>query len=358
MSDRLLIIEDEETLCESLKRVLTREGYAVEAVHTAESGMEALDSSVFDLIVTDIVLPGISGIEFLKRIKELHPLQIIIIMTAYASLETAVEALRAGAYDYIVKPVMHEEIKQIVRNALTQRALQRENFYLKKQLEFFQEPAALIGQSAFMKQFRNDLVDMAAGGSNLLIHGENGTGRKRIARVVHASSSRASEPFTILKCGELSDGPVEFPRTGTVFLDEISVLSPETQARLARVMRETEDSRLCCFIAATRLDAEGIRAGSLDQDMVRRLSGHVIVMPPLRDRREDIMPLADYFLQRFSREFGKSVSVLSQEVKELFMLYSWPGNIRELQNVLERAVLLTRANAIGLSDLPQSLPVS
>lgn len=357
MPERLLIIEDEETLCDSLKRVLTREGYEVEATHTAESGFDALGKGSYDLVITDIVLPGISGIEFLKKVKEVYPHQIVIIMTAYASLETAVEALRAGAYDYVVKPVMHEEIKQIARNALTQRALQRENLFLKKQLDRFQEPAALVGESAFIQALRNDLMTIAAGGKNVLISGEDGTGRKRIARVIHAASSRAADSFTALPCREISEGAVDIPVAGTVFLDELSDLSLDTQRLLSRAIDDAAGA--VCFIGAASEEADSlVQTGRLDREFFGHMNGHIITIPPLRERKEDIMPLALHFLQRFSREFGKEVTAIDQEVKELFLQYPWPGNIRELQNILERAVLLTKEKTVRLSDLPQSLPVS
>ncbi|MBI5100389.1 MAG: sigma-54-dependent Fis family transcriptional regulator [Nitrospirae bacterium] len=385
MSERLLIVEDEEVLCESLRRVLQREGYIVDTVGSAEAALEIFDEGFYDLIITDIILPGITGIELLKKIKDSLPEQIVVIMTAYASLETAVEALRAGAYDYVVKPIMHEEMKQIVKNALRQGALQEENVLLRKQLWKQYDLSKIIGVSPEMRKVIGEVRDLAAGRKNIFIAGEIGTGKELIARAIHITSA-IEKPFIPVSLGSLPEeemdvrlfgfvkgaykeaqvsrkGIFEKANGGTVFFREIADLTAGLQQRLLNVMKSGEltpvgsrhpikaDIR---FISASNTDIEAaIRAGRFSGGLFELINGSVIKLPPLRERREDIRPLVDYFLGIYSADLSRPMARVDDAVLELFEKYHWPGNIRELRNVIERAVLISSGGKIERGHITQ-----
>jgi DNA-binding NtrC family response regulator len=385
MNERLLIVEDEETLCESLKRVLIREGYVVDTFNSAEAAMEVFEERFYDLIITDIILPGITGIELLKRIRERLPDQIVIIMTAYASLETAVEALRTGAYDYVVKPVMHEEIKQIVKNALRQGSLQQENILLRSQIERHYDFTRVIGESSAMLRIMDEVKKIADTGDNVLLLGEIGTGKELIARAIHHSSNRTENPFIPINLSAIPEDHVE-PRLfghlkgafagaasskkgffeeangGTVFLREVGSLSPDLQARLLRVIEDrqirpvggTQDIGVDVrFISATNRDiGSAVKGGGFREDLFHRISGASLTLPPLRERKEDIRPLAAHFIQKYSVDFCKSVWDIDDEALGVLLGYHWPGNVKELRNVIERAVLITDNGIIRGKHLP------
>jgi DNA-binding NtrC family response regulator len=389
MDERILIVEDEDTLRESLKRVFQREGYQVEAVLAAEPALELFEENTFDLIITDIILPGITGIELLKRVKEIHSEQIVIIITAYASLETAVETLRAGAFDYIVKPIIHEEIKQIVKNALRQRILQKENILLKKQLGGPYDLNHIIGDSPEIQKIIGRIKKIAEARSPLLIQGELGTGKRLIARAIHFASHRADRTFLSINlrslpperiegelfgprpgsAGDLSlgnEGLINQGAGGTVYLDAIEELPMTLQLRLLKTIEDQEIkpagvSRAAhpldlLFIASSPSDLESlVKAGKFREELYNRLKVITIKIPPLRERREDLEGLANLFLQKYARKFGKTVINLVPEVWKLFHQYNWPGNGRELRNVIERAVMIAEGEAIQVKDIP-SLP--
>ncbi|MGC1402028.1 MAG: sigma-54 dependent transcriptional regulator [Thermodesulfobacteriota bacterium] len=389
MDERLLIVEDEETLRESLKRVFQREGYQVEAVGSAEPALELFEEGFYDLIITDIILPGITGIELLKRVKEIHPEQIVIIITAYASLETAVETLRAGAYDYIVKPIIHEEIKQIVKNALRQRALQKENVLLKKQMGGSYDLSRIVGENPEILKIISRIKKIAEARSPVLFIGELGTGKKLIARAIHFSSYRADRPFLPINCQAIPEERIEselFGRVkgtpgenlqatkglfeeangGTIYLDKVDELPDSMQFNLLRVLEDQEFKPLgapqgvkadLLIIASAYRDLEPlVQEGRFRQDLYRRLRVISVSLPPLRERKEDIESLARFFIQRYAREFGKKTTGLEQEALNLFDRYDWPGNVRELRNLMERAVLLAEEEIIKANQFPQLHP--
>jgi DNA-binding NtrC family response regulator len=384
MYERLLIVEDEETLCESLKRVLSREGYVVDVAYSAESALEIFNGGFYDVIITDIILPGITGIELLKRIKEQLPEQIVIITTAYASLETAVEALRTGAYDYVVKPVMHEEIKQIVKNALTQGALQEENNRLRRQVERDYDLSMIVGESPAMKKIMNEVNTIAESGSNVLIAGEIGTGKELIARALHLRSSRAEKPFIPVNLRTIPEdllesklfgyvkgafagasasrkGLLEEASGGTVFFREIEYLNEGIQVQLLKALENQEvrpvggtrgikiDLRV---ISATRVNLESMGTAKFRKDLFERINGKSILLPPLRKRKEDIEPLLRHFMQKYSHDLFKTVKGIDSKALELLVSYRWPGNVRELQNIIERAILLSEDGIITGEHLP------
>ena len=386
MNERLLIVEDEETLCDSLKRVLSREGYAVDTVGTAEAAFEVFEKGFYNVIITDIILPGITGIELLKKIKDQSREQIVIIMTAYASLETAVEALRNGAYDYVVKPVLHEEIKQIVKNALKQGALQEENFRLRRQLERQYDLNRIVGESPAMLRVMSEVRKVAESQDDVLLCGEIGTGRELIARAIHLNSNRAGGPFISVNPRDISDGETELvlfgyvkgafaealsarkglleeANGGTVFLREICDLDSELQTRLMQTLRDKEirpagsetvvKTDLRFIIATSRDITDKGKERALNSDLMDKLGNAAINLPPLRERKEDIHPLTEHFIRKYSRELCKSIERTDDGVLDFFLEYQWPGNVRELQNIIERAVILSEDGVIRPEHLPK-----
>jgi DNA-binding NtrC family response regulator len=390
MDERILIIEDEDTLRESLTRVFTREGFQVVAVSSAEPAVALLQEGYFDLILTDIILPGITGIELLKWIKETVPDQVVIIMTAYASLETAVETLRSGAYDYIVKPIIHEEIKQIVKSALNVRTLQEENSFLKKQMGGAHDLSRIIGQHPEILQIIARVKKIVETRSNVLFIGEVGTGKRLIARAIHFSSPRANKAFMALNLraipselwetklfGQVKEsfpgsnratrGLLEEASGGTVYLNGVELLSPELQLRLLHVLENREVRPAgkaegikidLLAISSSNLElGDLVKAGQFREDLYRRLAGVTLKIPSLRERKEDLEPLARFFIQHYAREFGKTVMDIDSEALSLFRNYDWPGNVRELRTILERAVLITREAVISPRHLPSLVPL-
>jgi DNA-binding NtrC family response regulator len=388
MNERLLIVEDEVTLCESLKRVLMREGYQVEAVDSAETALTHIRETSYDLVITDIVLPGIDGIELLRRMKEGYPEQIVIVITAYASIETAVSALRAGAYDYVIKPIIHEEIKRIIKNAFRERTLRAENVILKKQLEERYDFEKIVGHSNEITSLITEVKKIADSRSNVLLLGETGTGKELFARAVHFNSSRRDRPFVPINCSAIPEnlleselfgymkgaftgavgskrGLFEEADGGTVFLDEIGDLNLPLQAKLLRVIDDHEirpiggvqskkiDIRL---ITATNKDiAKAVKNDTFREDLYYRINVVTLKLPPLRDRKKDIIILAGHFLEKYSHEIGKNVKFIDDTALRHLMDYYWPGNVRELQNIIERAVLITDSNTIFPEHLPEGL---
>ena len=385
MDERILIIEDEDTLRESLSRVFTREGYQVVPVNSAEPALELFEEGSFDLILTDIILPGITGIELLKRVKEAAPDQVVIIMTAYASLETAVETLRSGAYDYIVKPIIHEEIKQIVKNALKVRALQKENVLLKKQMGGSSSLSRIIGQHPEILQIIARVKKIVETRSNVLFIGEVGTGKRLIARAIHFSSPRANKAFLPVNLraipadrweeelfGRVKDslpgsslvtrGLLEEANGGTVYLNGVELLSPDLQLKLLHVLEDQEVRPVggtlgikidLLVISSSNLDLRDlVKAGQFREDLYQRLKVVTLKIPALRERKEDLELLARFFMRRYAREFGKTIKDLDPQALEQFRGYDWPGNVRELRTIMERAALITGEEVIGLRHLP------
>lgn len=390
MNERILIVEDEETLCESLKRVLVREGYVVETAHNAETALEVFEEGFYDLVLTDIILPGITGIELLKKIKDKFPEQIVIIMTAYASLETAVEALRSGAYDYMVKPVMHEEIRQIVKNALEQAALREENIRLRRQIEQRYDLGRIIGECPAMQKVIREVKTVAETNVNVLLLGEMGTGKELIARAIHKGSERAEKPFIPVNLNAIpaglfeselfgylrgslpgaatsKKGLFEEANGGTVFLREIGDLNDELQAKLCKTIEDQEVTPVGAekgikvdlrFIASTRRDIESaVKEGTFSENLFCRLKGVMLKFPPLRERKEDIEPLIGHFIHTYSHELNKTIKGIDKEAVDFFLTYRWPGNVRELRNVIERAILISDDGVIKGNDLPHGYPL-
>lgn len=388
MAEKLLLVEDEDTLRDSLKRVFLRDGYEVDVTQDAETALKILEARTYDIVITDILLPGMSGIELLKKYKEQNAEQIFIVMTAFASLETAVDALRGGAHDYIIKPVIHEEIKRIVRNALKERALKSENTILKKQIDELYDFENIVGQSSEFISLLQEVKKISDSKSNILLLGETGTGKELFARFIHYSSARRDEPFIPINCSAIPEnlleselfgylkgaftgaaatkrGLFEEADRGTVFLDEIGELSMPLQSKLLRVMDDREirpigslqsrrvDIR---FISATNSDLhKALKEGLFREDFFYRINVVTLKLPPLRERKDDIMLLAQYFLNKYSMEIGKPVKHIDETAQKILMDYDWPGNVRELQNIIERAILIAEGNFITPEHLHEGL---
>ncbi len=385
MAERILIVDDEATLCASLQRVFVREGYEVVTAHDAEAALAQFEEGAYDLIISDILLPGMNGIEFLQAVKKRAPDLIVIVMTAYASIETAVSALRSGAHDYILKPVIHDEIKRLVRLALHERALRTENILLKKQIEDRYDFENILGKSQSIQDLIEQVKKISDSRSNVLVLGETGTGKELFTRAIHFNSSRRNKPFVPINCSAIPDnlleselfgyvkgaftgatqtkrGLLEEADGGTVFLDEIADLGFSLQAKLLRVIDDHEIRPLGStqsrkvdlrFVSATNKDVRtAVKEGSLREDLYYRLSVVTFHLPPLRDRKEDIPILARRFVKKYVQELGKPVQEIDPVAIKIFSEYDWPGNVRELQNVIERAVLISE----GKSILPEHLP--
>ncbi|HAK59580.1 MAG TPA: hypothetical protein DCO77_04245 [Nitrospiraceae bacterium] len=388
MAKNMLIVEDEETLRESIKRIFTKEGFSVDAAESAEKGLALLESNVYDVIISDIILPGIDGIEMLTRVHDQSPEQIFIIVTAYASLETAVKALRAGAYDYIMKPVIHEEVKQVVRNAIRQKSLQSENLLLKREIGKEYDFSSIIGESAALQGLKNEVRKIADTRSSILLLGETGTGKELFARIIHHNSGRSTMPFVPINCSTIPEnlletelfghvrgaftgavmskkGLLEEADGGTVFLDEIGDMSLALQVKLLRVLEDQEirpvgstksaktDLR---FITATNKDLmTAVKEGGFREDLYYRINVMTLNIPPLRERKEDVQSLLEHYLTAYAGEMGKQAKELSPEALALLLQYDWPGNVREVQNVIERAVLISDETLILPEHLPESI---
>ncbi len=385
MSKSILIVEDEETLRESIKRIFLKEGFAVDTADSAEKGLSLLETNIYDVIISDIILPGMDGIEMLAKVREQLPDQIFIIVTAYASLDTSVRALRTGAYDYIMKPIIHEEIKQIVRNALRQKSLQDENTLLKREIGKTYDFSSIIGKSPAIEAILDEVRKITNTRSSVLLLGETGTGKELFARVIHHNSPRQGMPFVPINCSAIPENLLETElfghvrgaftgavatkkgifdeaEGGTVFLDEIGDMSLALQAKLLRVIEDqvirpvgsTKGMKVDIrFITATNKDLKtAVKQGAFREDLYYRINVFSLQIPPLRERKEDIEELVRHYLAKYSQELGKKMKDLSPETMDLMVNYEWSGNVRELQNALERAILISDSDVIKREHLP------
>jgi len=382
------IIDDEPIIHEVLGDLLTSEGYEVESSLNGEEALEKYSPNTYDLILLDLLMPGMNGIEVLKRIKKIDPQAVIIIITAYASVESAISAMKIGAFDYIQKPFKHDEFLLIIERAREHKNLQDENIRLKDELKRKFSFENIIGKSNVMNNVFETIKASAPTRSTILIQGESGTGKELVARAIHQNSDRANAPFIIVNSGSLppdllesnlfghlrgaftgavSDkkGLFEAADKGSIFFDEISSINMETQAKLLRVMQDREFMRLggtktikvnVRVIAATNTDLEDlIKEKLFRQDLFFRLNVIKIELPPLRERKEDIPLLVKHFLDIYTEENKKEIIGVSEDVMEIFANYEWPGNIRELENLIERAVVLTKTKQITRNNLPPFL---
>lgn len=383
---KILVIDDEYIIRESLSDWFGDEGYETLTAEDAESGLKILEAENPEIILVDLIMPGIDGIEFLRRAKEIRSDTEIIVMTAYASISTAITAIREGAYDYIEKPFTLERINLILEKLVNHRKLVAENLSLQEKLEEKNKTDDIITRSPRMRQIIELTKIVAASNATVLVTGESGTGKELIARAIHSNSPRSKKPFIAVSCAALPEslleselfghekgaftgannrrkGKIELAHQGTLFLDEIGDVSPNIQIHLLRVLEEREFSRVggnelikvdVRIVSATNRDLQAaLKDDRFREDLYYRLNVVTIDLPPLRERTEDILLLAEHFLQEFARENMKKVTSISKEVKEFLFKYPWPGNVRELENTIERAVILTRDEEIQIGDLLQ-----
>ncbi|MDR3567609.1 MAG: sigma-54 dependent transcriptional regulator [Syntrophobacteraceae bacterium] len=388
--EKILIVDDEDFIRENLERILKEERYRTAIAKNGEEALSFLKEASFDLVFLDLRLPDISGIEILKKIKESDPDLLVIVMTGYASVESAVEALKSGAYDYIKKPFKADVIKLIVRLALEAQSLKREILSLKKQREGARgNRPVIISKSLAMKEVLIQVREVAKHAeTTVLITGETGTGKDLAARAIHDLSSRANRPFIEVNCATLPAnlleselfghetgaftgargrkiGLFEAASTGTIFLDEIGEMELGLQAKLLRVLEDKKIRRLggtqlheidVRIIAASNQDLrEAIKAGRFREDLFYRLHIVPIHMPPLRARPQDILALSNHFLSEYAKKFSRNFEGLSREAEVLLQSYCWPGNVRELRHVVERICIMHDAKVLGPEHLPKEL---
>jgi len=388
MKSKILVVDDEPSHLKMLETVLTAEGFEVQKANDGQTAIQAVEKRFYDLILMDVRMSRMDGIEALKRIKEISPGIPVIIMTAYASVNTAVDALKSGAYDYLTKPLDIDELKILVQKALRHQQLEKENIFLREQLKGRFDFSNIIGQSAMMLQLFETISLVAPSDATVLITGESGTGKEIIANAIHQNSLRREKPLIKVNCAALPEtlleselfghekgaftgaltrrqGRFQLSHEGTIFLDEIAEMAPSTQAKILRVLQEREfeplggsstvkvDTRV---IAATNKDLKSeIQKGQFREDLYFRVNVVMLNVPPLRERREDIPLLADFFLRQYAEKNQRLIKGFTPLATDLLMRFDWPGNVRELENVTERAVIMARGDVITPEEFPETL---
>ncbi len=380
----ILVIDDEEIMREVIAKLLEREGYAVATAASGEEGLRVFEQEGCDLVLLDMMLPGIGGLETLQNILRIEPDVVVVMITAYASIENAVTATKLGAFDFITKPFKNDELLLVIKNGLARRRLETENRRLRKTLRTQSQFDSIIGKNERMQQIFELISQVGPRRSTVLICGESGTGKELIAKAIHNCSPRADQPFIPVNSGTIpydlleselfghvkgsftgasatKKGLFEIADGGTVFLDEIGTIPIETQAKLLRVIQEREFRRVgglenikvdVRILAATNIDLKAaVENNEFREDLYYRLNVINITLPPLRERKDDIPLLADHFIQRYSRENRPDVCTLEQSALRILMEYDWPGNVRELENVIERSVVLAREDGRITEDL-------
>jgi DNA-binding NtrC family response regulator len=386
MSHSMLLVDDEANLCRSLGRALTRPNLEVATFTRPAEALEALGRESYALALVDLLMPDMGGLDFLREVKRLSPDTLVVIMTAYATIQTAVEAMRLGAFDYLQKPFTNEEARQHVERALQHFQLRQENRHLRDQLASRYGMTNIVGISAAMQEVFRIVERVASSSATVLITGESGTGKELIARALHTQSGRSAGPFVAINCGAIPSelleselfgyekgaftgahgskkGLVEQADGGTLFLDEISELLPRLQVKLLRVLQEREVQRVggdralkvdVRVIAATNAELTGrINSGEFRADLYYRLNVVSLRLPPLRERIDDLLPLAHHFLRKHDAS-GRLTGIDSVAAQRLCS-YRWPGNIRELENIIQRATLLAQGEQVTIADLPPEL---
>ena len=382
--EKILVVDDEKGLREVLSIMLKRTGYAVTEASDGEEAIGHINKEIFDLVITDLRMPKADGMSVLKAVKSSSPETVVLVVTAFATADSAVDAMKQGAYDYLTKPFQVDEVQLIIRNALEKRRLSTENILLKREMASQSSFAQLVGQSESMQKVFDVVRQVADAKSNVLICGESGTGKELVARAIHYNSARSSMPFVAVNCSAVPEtlleselfghmkgsftgamankaGLFEVANGGTIFLDEIGDTTPTIQVKLLRVIQEREFRRVggnqdvkvdVRIVAATNKDLEkAVADGSFREDLYYRLDVIPIRLPPLRLRTGDIPLLANHFLGKFSQESGKPVPVLTSEAMHVLLGHEWRGNVRELENLIERVVTFSAGAPVSDEDI-------
>jgi two-component system response regulator PilR (NtrC family) len=381
----ILVVDDEEVMRDVLQALLTQAGYRVTLAETAAEGLELARRFPFDAAILDVMLPDKGGIDLLEEVKKVDPELVVLMITAFASVETALSAMKKGAFDYVAKPFKHEELLHILHNGLQQRRLLDENRQLRTALRDQGRFTEIVGKSPRMQQVFTLITQAAPSRSTILVVGESGTGKELVAKAIHSNSPRADKTFIVVNSGSLphdllesnlfghvkgaftgavyaKKGLFELADKGTLFFDEIGNIPLETQAKLLRVMQEREFMRLggvetvkvdVRIVAATNIDLRrAVEDGRFREDLFYRLNVIPIHLPPLRQRKEDVPALVQHFVARYAQENQKPVAGVTPEAMQALLDYDWPGNVRELENVIERGVVLTTSDRIGRDLIP------
>jgi DNA-binding NtrC family response regulator len=389
---RLLIVDDEQIALRNLEHIMEKEGYLVTGTQKGPNALKLLDEQWFDVVLTDMKMEKVDGMQILRKCKELYPDTEVIMITGYASIQSAIDAMKKGAYDYIAKPFKLDEVRKVVKEAIEKVRLKKENTQLREQIEKYHGKVKIITQDANMQRLLDTARQIAPTDCNVVISGESGTGKELFARHIHFSSARADGPFFAINCGAFTEellsnelfghekgaftgatalkkGLMEMASSasggGTLFLDEITEMPASMQVKLLRVIQEKEVLRVggtepikvdVRFIAATNRDIhDAIKNAQFRQDLYFRLNVVSLHIPPLSERRDDIPLLSYYFLKKYSALMKKEVTEISQDVISLLMNYDFPGNVRELENIIERGVALSNGSSIEIAHLPEDL---
>ncbi|GAB4412003.1 MAG: sigma-54 dependent transcriptional regulator [Thermodesulfovibrionales bacterium] len=388
MEPRILIVDDEKIALRNLEHVMKKEGYDVITTTSGQNALRLLQEQEFDVVLTDLKMEKVDGMEILDHCKKLYPDTEVIMITAYATIPSAVETMKKGAYDYIAKPFKLDEVRRIVKEAIEKVKLKKENRLLREELQRYEGKVKIITQDPEMQRLLDVARQIAPTDCNVLITGESGTGKELFARYIHYNSKRAEGPFFAINCGAFTEellsnelfghekgaftgatsmkkGLIEMASGGTLFLDEITEMAPSMQVKLLRVIQEKELLRVggteplkvdVRFIAATNRDIQdAIKNGAFRQDLYYRLNVVSLRIPPLSERRDDIPLLSYYFLKKYSVLMNKDVTEIAEDVMAILINYDFPGNVRELENIMERGVALTNSNRIEIGHLPEDL---
>ncbi len=390
MIPKILVVDDEPSHRQMIDTVLTAEGYEIQQAEDGQAAVDAVESRFFDMILMDLRMGRVGGVEALKRIKEISPGIPVVMMTAYATVGTAVDALKSGAHDYLIKPLDIEELKILVKKVLLHRQMEQENRFLKERLDSRFNFNSIIGAGSAMQKLFETMSLVAPSDATVLIAGESGTGKELVANAIHQNSTRKEHPFIKVNCAALpeqlleselfghekgaftgavsrKEGRFQLAHKASIFLDEIGEMSLCTEVKILRVLKEKEfepvgstrtlkvDIRV---IAATNKHLENeIEAGRFREDLFYRLNVVTLHVPPLRDRRDDIPLLADYFLKQYAEKNRRLIKGFAPKAMDLLMRHPWPGNVRELENVVERAVILARGDMVTPNEFPETIKI-